>query len=145
MSAKEYPENVAGQVSVYRLNANELTVEFTYSREFKAEYLKCLEIGQDVRAPVYTRPPKANGCNVCGEVYQVIGALWNDEQQLIPTLDNLSASASGKPIPHETLLPFVPKAVDAELVRRIDAEMDEMYTFDKNLLTDLRKRLTGEK
>jgi hypothetical protein len=37
-----------------------------------------------------------------------------------------------------------PKAVDAELVRRIDAEMDEMYTFDKNLLTDIRKHLMGE-
>jgi len=58
MSTKEYPESVAGQASVYRLNTNELTVEFTYSKEFKAEYLKCLEIGQDVRVPVYTHPPK---------------------------------------------------------------------------------------
>jgi hypothetical protein len=47
-----------------------------------------------------------DGCNVCGEVYQVVGALWNGEDDLIPVLDNLSASAMGKSIPHKTLLPF---------------------------------------
>lgn len=52
-----------------------------------------------------------DGCNVCGEVYQVVGALWNGEDDLIPVLDNLSASATGKPIPHKTLLPFPDKGV----------------------------------
>lgn len=57
----------------------------------------------------------ADGCAVCGEVYQVVGALWNGQSNLVPVLDNLSASATGQPIPHDTLLPFVPKA-DAERV-----------------------------
>ena len=45
---------IAGQASVYRLNSREITVEFTFSNEFKNTYLKCLEIGQDVRVPLYT-------------------------------------------------------------------------------------------
>lgn len=60
MTAKEYPEKVAGQASVYRLDSFELTVEFSYSREFKSEYLKYLEIGQGVRVPLYTTPPSVD-------------------------------------------------------------------------------------
>jgi hypothetical protein len=60
MTAKEYPENVVGQASVYRLNTHELTVEFSFSRQFKTEYLSYLKIGQGVRVPLYTTPPSVD-------------------------------------------------------------------------------------
>jgi hypothetical protein len=40
--------------------------------------------------------------NLCSEVYQVAGALGADER----VLDNLWAAADGKPLPHESLLPY---------------------------------------
>lgn len=45
--------DMAGLASVFRLNGREITVEFTFSNEFKNTYLKCLEIGQQVRVPLY--------------------------------------------------------------------------------------------
>ena len=39
---------------------------------------------------------------LCAEMYQVAGVLGAPEQ----VLDNLSAAAAGKPLPHKTLLPF---------------------------------------
>jgi hypothetical protein len=103
---------------------------------------------------LYARPPKADadGCAVCGEVYQVVGALWNGQSNLVPVLDNLSASATGKPIPHDTLLPFVPKA-DAERVALRDAmkrndligRIDEVGDGEnlEILLRDIRAYLQG--
>lgn len=49
---------------------------------------------------------------VCGEVYQVVGVLaerWPD-CSLARVLDNLSAAAEARPVPHATLLPFVAPA-----------------------------------
>ncbi len=43
---------------------------------------------------------------VCAEMYQVAGVLGASEK----VLDNLAAAASGKPLPHESVLPY---AVDA--------------------------------
>lgn len=40
--------------------------------------------------------------NLCSEMYQVAGALGASEH----VLDNLWAAAAGKPIPHDTLLPY---------------------------------------
>lgn len=42
--------------------------------------------------------------HVCGEMYQVAGALGASAK----VLDNLSAAAGGKPIPHASVLPYVP-------------------------------------
>lgn len=48
------------------------------------------------------------GCHVCGEVYQVVGVLWDGaDSRLAKVLDNLSASSVGKTPPHKTLLPFI--------------------------------------
>lgn len=57
MIAKEYPEGVAGGLSVLRISAHETVIEFSHSIEFQDTYLKCLEIGQQVRVPLYTTPP----------------------------------------------------------------------------------------
>jgi hypothetical protein len=43
--------------------------------------------------------------DLCSEVYQVAGALGASDR----VLDNLWAAAAGKPIPHDTLLPYAPE------------------------------------
>jgi hypothetical protein len=53
--------------------------------------------------------------SVCAEAYQMAGALGAPAK----ALDNLSAAASGSPLPHDTFLPVAP-APDAE---PSDAEM----------------------
>jgi len=143
--AKEYPESVAGQVSVFRLNANELTVEFTYSKEFKAEYLKCLEIGQEVRVPVYTHPPKTAEPVACryfwsgasGHFYT--NTLEQGEMIVkhLPDSDDYTATelTTPKPDPRK-----------AELVKRID-ESTSHYQPDESitdLLKDIRDYLEGK-
>lgn len=45
----------------------------------------------------------------CAEAYQVVGALWPPgDPAVVKALDNLDAAATGKPRPHDDLLPFVP-------------------------------------
>lgn len=50
--------------------------------------------------------------SVCAEAYQMAGAIGAK----IQVLDNLSAAAQGKPLPHTTFLPFVPD--DSEVISR---------------------------
>jgi hypothetical protein len=83
MTAKEYPEYVVGQASVYRLNTHELTVEFSYSRQFKAEYLSCLEIGQQVRVPIYTTPPSVDAL-----IAEIVAVGVNNHMAIQAILDN---------------------------------------------------------
>ena len=54
---------------------------------------------------------------VCAEAYQMAGALGAP----VKALDNLSAAASGKPIPHETFLPVWSERMNGrqELKKRI--------------------------
>jgi hypothetical protein len=65
--------------------------------------------------------------NVCGEVYQVVGALSHAAgQNATAVLDNLDAACRGKAIPHDTLLPYTiaplagVDAGDEDLAGRLD-------------------------
>lgn len=42
---------------------------------------------------------------LCAEAYQIIGALCLDEST-VPILDNLSAAANGREMPHKSCLPY---------------------------------------
>lgn len=56
--------------------------------------------------------------SVCGEAYQMAGALGAS----VEALDNLSAAASGDPLPHETFLPVTESDEIARLRDELDRE-----------------------
>ena len=54
------------------------------------------------------------GCRTCAEVYQVVGTMLGTAPEIVPVLDNLSASADGRRVPHKTLLPYPDKCRELE-------------------------------
>ena len=69
--------------------------------------------------PAMTRPPPddAQAARIaCAEAHQVLGALAHhvglfDHPDVIRALDNLSAAADGRPVPHTDLLPWPKEAL----------------------------------
>ena len=57
------------------------------------------------------------GCRTCAQVYQVVGTMLGTDSAVVPVLDNLSASADGRRVPHETLLPYPEKCRELEPVK----------------------------
>lgn len=56
---------------------------------------------------------RSDAMHVCGEAYQAVVLLANmagafDDPSVQALLDNLSDAANGKPLSHETVLPFYP-------------------------------------
>ena len=60
-----------------------------------------------------TTDNRSDAMHVCGEAYQAVVLLANmagafDDPSVQALLDNLSDAANGKPLSHETVLPFYP-------------------------------------
>jgi hypothetical protein len=102
-------------------------------------------------APLYTHPPKADAvCEICA--MDVVGS-WVNIDDVSRLAKQLDTAMNGKDAAEDPSLTDViaqavkilkPKAVDAELVRRINLCQNGVGS-SYELLTDLRKRLTGEK
>ena len=67
--------------------------------------------------------------DVCGEAHQMAGVLGAP----VKALDNLSAAASGEPLPHETFLPVEPMA---------DRTGERTIELDISKLTRLKPHIT---
>ena len=90
------------------------------------------------------------GCAVCGEVYQVVGALRDSANTpaLEPVLDNLSASARGEPVPHSSVLPFDAQSQMAQLISEIDElcfdEASGGYFWPESIHPSVLKEITDK-
>ncbi|MDH5527173.1 MAG: hypothetical protein OEY97_07695 [Nitrospirota bacterium] len=85
---------------------------------------------------------------VCSEAYQMAGAL----DAPVPVLDNLSAAANGRPLPHETFLPVETPDLLAEIDRLRteltdltageDQQLGAYYLVDEKTLREMEELRT---
>jgi hypothetical protein len=84
-------------------------------RDMREEYwsASCDDVARRVDECIALRTERDSLRLVCGEAYQMAGALGASAK----ALDNLSAAANGQPLPHETFLPALSEESDIEKER----------------------------
>ena len=78
---------------------------------------------------------RSDAMHVCGEAYQAVVLLANmagafDDPSVQALLDNLSDAADGKPLSHETVLPFYPAGWQCVMNKR-NTETTERATLER--------------